>query len=664
MNLAGWPLADLGLLFAAGGAAITALYLLRMRRREVIVPFAALWQRVTRESDARRLWRHLRRILSWLLQLLILAAIVLAIGDPRPDVWLRDPITLAIVVDRSASMGAPAEAPHEPGERRLDRALARARAEIAALGPSDRALVIAAGPEVTVPAALGREPAALLRGLSDLSPAPGEADLGRALALARHALDGQPGPRILLLTDGAVDDPGAAAVHACADGPIPCQVALYSGRPDSLAITAFAARRYPGDREKVEVLAEVRNLGDADAQVVLEVQADGLGVGRRELTLGPGEERREILGELDAARARLVARLLPPAGADPAILGPPGDDIAYAIVPPLRPLQVALVTDGTDLFLEAALLTLGDHVQLQGLAVADYAPDHPAVAAADLLVVDAGPERLPAPLPAGKNLIVFDPWRSPDAAAPIPLGREVARPFLTEQAKDHPILRGVVLKDVNLRRGTTFAAEPGDEPLIRTLGEPIAVLRGGDASIVAFGFDPRQSDLPLRTAFPVLVANLIDHFERAAPGFVASVPVGARRPLDLAAIGLGAQGITAVEIHGPEPERGADPPPPPVQRAPVEDGIVRLRATAPGVYTVRADGGPQSGAAVAIAVNQASAPASDLHDRLGDLPPATDAGDPPAPAPLAQGPLWTLLLLLAAAIVALEWATYHRRWTV
>ena len=673
MNLAGWTLAELLPLFLAGSAAITAMYLLRMRRRQLVVPFAALWRQVTRESDTRRLWRKLRRVLSWLLQLLLLALLCLALGDPRPSAWLRDPTTLAIVVDRSASMAGPAS-DGEPGTTRLALALRRARAELSALGPVDRALVITAGPEVAVPGPLGHDPDPLLRSIADLTPQAGEADLTRALALARSALAGQPGGRILVLTDGALDPAGAAALRACAAVPedmsegagARCRVVTVSGPADNVAITAFAARRYPEDREHVEVLAEVRNLGDAQVAVTLEVVADGLGVGRRELALGPGEARTEVLRDLDAARTRLTAQLSPGPGTQAAALGPAGDDRAHAIVPPLRPFKVALVTDGTDLFLEAALLTLQDHIQLTGVGLANV-QNNPAITDADLVVIDVGAEPLPNPLPAG-DLVIFDPLRRPENASPIAGVGELARPFLTEQASNHPLLDGVVLKDVNLGRASKLVAEPGDQVLVRSLGDPVALLRRdpgqddstGARTIVAFGFDPRQSDLPLRTAFPNLVANLVTYFEQSRPGFVASVPVGAARPLAVAELGLVPEGLGAVEVTGPEP---ADLP---GIRVPVDRGVFRLRAQEPGIYRVRALDGPDAGAVVLLAVNQASATASDLHDRLAaqGLPPGSLAGDPPTPLPVGDGPLWTLLLLAAAGLVALEWATYHRRVTV
>ena len=594
-------------------------------------------------------------------------------------------------------MGGPAEATTEatndtPTLTRLDLAIRRARAELSALGPVDRALVITAGPEVAVPGPLGRDSEPLLRSLDGLTPAAGEADLARAIALARSALAGQPGGRILVLSDGALDPAGAAALAQCAavtpvpadmsakpddavpESPPRCQLARVGGPTDNVAITAFAARRYPEDREHVEVLAEVQNLGDSAAEVILEVRADGLSVGRRTLTLGPGERQTEVLRDLDAARTRLLAQLSPGPGSTPAVLGPAGDDQAHAIVPPLRPFKVALITDGTDLFLEAALLTLQDHIQLTGMGP-DKVQGNPQVDDADLVVIDLGAEPLPNPLPAG-HLVLFDPQRRPDGPSPIASAGELPRPFLTEQALGHPLLDGVVLKDVNLARATRLAALPGDQVLVRSLGDPVALLRheagqddgSGARTIVAFGFDPRQSDLPLRTAFPLLVANLVTYFEQARPGFVASVPVGAARPLAVAELGLAPEGLTAVDVAGPEP-LDSDPtsdPALPTARVPVDRGVFRLRAREPGIYRVTAQGGPATGTTVLLAVNQASAPASDLHDRIAELalPAEAEAGEPPTPLPVGEGPLWTLLLLAAAALIALEWATYHRRVTV
>lgn len=658
MSFAGLTIAQLWPLFAAGAGAITVLYLLRMRRRQVVVPFAALWERVTRESESRRLWRKLRRLLSWLLQLVVLALVCLALGDPRPEVWLRDPVSLAIVVDASASMAGPA--PDEPDTTRLDLARRRAEQEILALGPADRAVVIGATEEIGVVAPLSGDPATLVPSLQRLRPRHGEADLPRALALASHVVGERPGPRILVLTDGALDPAGVDALTACTEGPIPCEVARVAGPADNVAITAFAARRYPYARDQIEVLTEVRNLGDTPAKVVLEIEADDAPVGRRTLRLEPGERKREVLAQLDAARSRFVARLRHEDGGD-APFGLPHDDEAYAVVPPLSPLDVVLVTDGTNLFLEAALLVLDDHVRLTGMSPQDAREGRrPELREADVVFFDTGAEPLPTTLPDA-HVVLFDPWRHETSPCPIAKKADVTRPFLTEQDRDHPVLDHVVLKDVNIARGTTFDVVPGDEVLVRSLGEAIAVLREGEHATVAVGFDPRQSDLPMRTAFPMLVDDLVRYFEQREAGFVASVPLGAHRELSLADLGLSPDGVTRVRVRAPGQDAAATG-----TELPVERGRFRLRALEPGFYAITAVDGPLAGASVELAVNQANLHASDLHDALAslELPEAAVAQAPPQPSPLPQGPLWTLVMLVAATLVALEWASYHRRVTV
>lgn len=663
VSLAGWSLGSLGLLFGGGAAAITALYLLRMRRRQVVVPFAALWERVSVQSESRQLWRKLRRLMSWLLQLLLLGLVCLALGDPRPDVWLREPRTVALVVDVSASMAGPTEEGTAKDEdaRRLGMALERAAAEIRSLGPADRALVIAAGEEVRVAAPLSGDASSLIPALMDLEPSYGEADLGRALALAEHAVAQGPGPEVLVLTDGAVSGSALDALERCTgEAEVPCRVAAVGGPTENVAITAFAARRYPNERDQVEVLAEVRNLGDTPNAVVLDIEAEGVSVGRRRLELQPGESKRELIPELDAARARLVAKLEPvadpPSGAI-SDLGLEFDDVAFAVVPPLNPLDVALISDGSNLFLEAALLTLGDHVRLSGVTPAQLGTaEGPDLDEADLAIFDVGEEPLPASLP-GTHVVIFDPWRHDASPSPIAKKRDVQRPFLTEQARKHPILEDVVLKDVNIGRGTTFVAEPADAVLTRTLGEPIVVLREEEHSTLVLGFDPRQSDLPLRIAFPILVENIVRYVEQREPGFVASVKLGNARQLSLADLGLTPEGVTRVRVDGPGLVGASFP---------VEQGRFRLRALEPGFYRVTSEDGSSQGATVEVAVNQADLRTSDLHPSLDleALPEHARAGAAPDPAPITQGPLWTLLLLVFAGIVTIEWITYHRRVTV
>ncbi len=64
MSLLGLSLTQLATIFAAFGGAVTLLYILKLRRRRVHVPFAKLWMRVLQEQESTSLFRRLKRLLS------------------------------------------------------------------------------------------------------------------------------------------------------------------------------------------------------------------------------------------------------------------------------------------------------------------------------------------------------------------------------------------------------------------------------------------------------------------------------------------------------------------------------------------------------------------------------------------------------------------------
>ncbi|HKQ69417.1 MAG TPA: BatA domain-containing protein, partial [Polyangiaceae bacterium] len=105
MHFYGVPPGTLAAIGAVAGLAIVGLYILKLRRRPVPVPFSKIWQRVLRDQEATSLFSQLKRILSLLLQLLLLMLLVLALGDPRGFIS-RSSRNVVVLVDASASMKA------------------------------------------------------------------------------------------------------------------------------------------------------------------------------------------------------------------------------------------------------------------------------------------------------------------------------------------------------------------------------------------------------------------------------------------------------------------------------------------------------------------------------------------------------------------------------
>src|SRR5688500_14132724 len=121
---------------AVGVAGLTVLYLLRMRRREVVVPFAQFWLGLAGQQRTPFWARRLRHLLSLALALAMYGLIVLAARDPRAAATDRAGRSVVILIDRSASMSAH----DEPGSR-LDAARRRATGIVDGLASADRALV-------------------------------------------------------------------------------------------------------------------------------------------------------------------------------------------------------------------------------------------------------------------------------------------------------------------------------------------------------------------------------------------------------------------------------------------------------------------------------------------------------------------------------------------
>ena len=88
--------------FAAVGLPVVAVFLYRRRARVVEIPAALLWESIGRPVEVRSFATLLTRILSLLMQVLIVSALIFALADP----WPVTPVAqrTIFVLDVSATM--------------------------------------------------------------------------------------------------------------------------------------------------------------------------------------------------------------------------------------------------------------------------------------------------------------------------------------------------------------------------------------------------------------------------------------------------------------------------------------------------------------------------------------------------------------------------------
>lgn len=478
MFLAPWAFAFLGLV-----PVIVALYLMRVRRRSAVVSTLMFWEGVVEEKRRRALFHRLRQWWSLLLHLLIFTLILLALARPE---WSRlaGGGSTVVIVDARARMQA--------GER-FQSAVTRAAAWARRAGPGNEIALLRMGAEPEVIAPFSDDERELLEALEKSAPGKTGGDLARAVKLADEMLAARRGEgRIVVLTAGVDELPETrtALERVAVDGP-----------RNNVAITRLAARPPFNSPQTTEVLLEVRNYGAQPARGNVEVALDGGLVEVRPFALEAGGRMRGTFALAPRAGGELTARL---DTADALAL----DDTAAVTLPGAEPVRVLLVSAG-NWFLER-LLRANDRVKFDLLAPDVFKPE--LAGGFDVVILDGV---APEGLGAGNYLYM--------GRTPFDSGGVLERPPVTDVDAESPLLALANLRAVTFVRSAEMRAPAGARVPLGSDGKPLIVAQERNGHrVAAFGFGVGESDLPLRVAWPLLMANTIDWLAGPRPAAAAA----------------------------------------------------------------------------------------------------------------------------------------------
>ena len=627
--------------------AILALWVLRPRRRRLHVPSLLLWPGSPAQRQAIRPWQRLRR--HPLLYLQLLAAVLLALAAARPYLPASAASGhLMVLLDASGSMRArDAASPAGVGGGGQER-FAAAKAVVLemarSMGPGQELTVIRLDDRPRTLVAAARSASDVERALASEEASYAAPDLTGALALATGAASGP--AEWVLVTDGSLTLPPDARRPAGTA----FRTVTVGGDGANVAVTGLTARV---EGETLTLQAGIRGTGGAGGtggtQVTgrLQLLAEGQLVSAREWTLGGGGETHVTWSGLPASRpARWYEVRL--SGVDDTLNALPHDDRAWTALGGETDLSLLLVTPGSP-FLERALLAQGG-VKAFKASPADWS----ALSQADpyaLTVLDRVPSLT---VSRGSTLIVG------------PSEGEEFSPTGIWLDEAHPLLRHVDWSDVlvaRARRGssTSLAALGGDasawQTVIGSEGGPLLLARttgGTRQAVLTFALD--QSDLTLRPAFPVLIANLLDWLAPRPDAAPKTVPPGAALTLEPgplaeevyaepAVVGQpGARQGLAQTTQGTQTARVVMAPPwPPLP----------FRPDAPGLYRVvqRAAGGESELLVVAAGYHPTESAISPTSGGI-DLPVMDGEAAAPSRGAAAYWP-WLAALILALSTV--EW---------
>lgn len=595
--------------FATAVLPIILLYVLKLRRKEIRLSSTLLWRQLVRDFQANAPWQRLRRSLLLLLQVLVVFFLTLALARPYILTARAGAGDTIVLLDLSASMEATDVAPS-----RLARAQEAVDALITRMGPRDTMTIVGMGPLPRVLISGSRDRPALRAALAGAHPANSSADLGKALSLADSMARGKSDVRVILVGDGGYPDLGP-------DFPLtlPVTYVPVGGQPENVTVTGLSARPI-GSR--TVAMVRIINHGHRPATVDLTLSADGALRSARQVELAAGEEKDVFWDDVPAG-----ARVLQAHVADTGALK--ADDDAFAVIAQDDTAKVLLVTKG-NLFLEKAI-SLYPGVKLYKVAPEDYrAEDY------DLYVFDGF---LPPALPRG-NLLSFDP---PVGSWPAEVGAEGAAGEVRPARPDEQLLSYVDLSQVHVAKAKKLAVPAWGRAVIQASGGPLLVAgEDGGRRAAVFAFDLHQSDLPLRTAFPVLVQNLLA-WELPARGGAAADEAGARLRVNVLP--------QAEEVSVTDPAGRTVKVAPPFPPSPLES----LRT---GVYRVTQKW-KQEQLGSYVAVNFPAATESAL-----DVPEHLTVGlkelRGQAKSPVESREVWPVAAVVALGVLTLEWWVYHR----
>jgi hypothetical protein len=495
---------------------VVAVYLLRRTPRPVVVSNVEFWLRAAQHAKPRVLASFRIPLLALLVSLLVALAMVALLGDPRFGAGVRG--TTVIVIDAGRSMGARGE----DGERRVDHAVAEVRRWVERSTIAGEVSIVRAGMRPSILLPITEHAGDLEAVLTRLPTDDGPSDVRAAVVLADQivrersrlaaAAAGMPvqntgiSGQILLVTDREVD----LATQA------PLVTLPVGSEVDTLAITAFAARRVPAAVGEYAVRLELENFSPRTARARAHVRDGEVDLLNERVTLAPHERRVLDAGGFSSRRAELVAEL-ESIGIDGSADGFSGDDRAVAVVEALDATRVLLVTEG-DRYLEAAL---GSH---PGLDVQIIAPSGIATSTSASLARFHAIVLDHASLPPGvehRAMVLFAP------TGEVGIGRTLTRPRVTGVLASHPVIEGLRFDDVGFDHASALTERAGDQVLLRSLEHVMALARETRRGrVVAFGFATSDTDLVRREAFPLLVHAAIRWVSDRGEGTPLARPVG------------------------------------------------------------------------------------------------------------------------------------------
>ncbi len=608
---------EVALVWAGLAATALWLYLHHRRPQHRRVSTLRFWASVQPVSQPRR--RKLREPWAFLAQILFLLLLVLALANPRWGAAFEGR-NVVMVLDASIwSQARPAgETPW------IDQERAEATHVLDALPGGDRVLLLRAEADAPPILPFTTDRSALRHAIQNVQPSSVAANLPRVLETGRAALGGARRGLLVYVGPGFVDaeqsrglDEFRAQVESTDNaGTQPQFLMRLVGDPATVqnrGITRLSLRRDAAQPDRWRLLTQLKNYSNQKTDAVLAFSVNGQPIGQRKISLAP-DALANAEDDFTWDKGGMLQAEIAPSDALQA------DDRAMVTLPTFRSVHVAVFASGSSPFAADLLSVLSSNPYVQAQILP---PEFSGNISPDIAIYQ-GAQGANVPAQPAYNSIWF--FSGAPAAGSRPMR-------VTGWNLQHPVTRWVRTHDISVRNPATLKVEPGDTVLATTEGEPPAPLilaRERDGRrILIVGFNPHDSNFPLESAFPLLMAGSVEWMTHSVDEVADSLSTG---EIDLP--GPATKIIAPSGREVPFARKGAS---------------VHFVAFETGIYRIVAPGGETT-----IAVNPPPLPTQQVQ-----LTAAESAGIEGEPLPPATWDMWRWMVILAIVALWAEWLLYY-----
>jgi len=460
---------------------IILFYLLKLRRKNVIVSNIFLWIQSYSDARADKPFQKLRNNLLLILQILVLLLLIFTRARPYVNAGFKGGEHTVLILDNSASMQSA-----DTGKTRFSEAQNSALTLVEQMNTHDQMMIISVSSRARLEATFTHNKGNLSKIIKNITPCDCSTGMRDALVLASASLKNYPDGRIFLLSDGAfpqLDDMGQLA---------PVIFIPFGNSCNNAGITNINLRRSTFSTD-IEVMVEICNFSDEAKEFSIDLYLDGDLIDAHKINIGKGESQWEIFHGINAQKGKIYVKL--DIDDDLSI-----DNNAYSVISPPALMKILLVTEGNP-FLEH-LLSILPAVRVSILHPSDYSSGK----IFDLVIFDGG--ELPV-IPEGKFVFLGTKINTDN----FKINGETEEPHVIAWDKEHSVMRFVDFSDVHIEKAFKITEPVSGKVLLEAKDTPlICSLITENFKALFIGFNLYNSDLVFRPAFPILFSNIIQYF--------------------------------------------------------------------------------------------------------------------------------------------------------